>query len=193
MDINGEDVAISYDVDFFNVICKHQLELIETIEPSCIKKGKKYSGCKKCGYKVEEEMEMKNHNEIFLEEIDSTCIEEGKKIFKCGFCFEIIEKTLDKIPHNYDLKLISGRTGESTGICKYCGKKINFKAPTRCSFFWGTGDKYNTSYTDNCPKKCKLNSTLYLWIENINGDKDYQDIIIEFNDPNLVDFLSQLN
>ena len=187
VDIKGKDVAISYDVDFFNVICNHQIELIETIEPSCLKKGKKYFGCKKCGNKVEEDIEMKNHNEILLEEINSTCIEEGKKIFKCDFCFEIIEKTLDKIPHNYDVKLISGRTGESSGICKYCEKKTHFMAPTHCSFFWGTGNKYNKSYSGSCPKKCKLNSTLYLWISGINGDRDYRDIIIEFNDPNLVD------
>ena len=60
-------------------------------------------------------------------------------------------------------------------------------APTHCSFFWGTGNKYNKSYSGSCPRKCKLNSTLYLWISGINGDRDYQDIIIEFNDPNLVD------
>ena len=184
VDINGKDVAISYDVDFFNALCKHQTELIETIEPSCIKKGKNFFGCKKCGNKVEEEIEMKNHNEILLDEINPTCIEEGKKVYKCDFCSDIFEKILDKIPHDYDLKLISDSSGESSGICNYCEKKIHFYAPTFYKVFWGTGAKYNENYSSECPRKCKLNSMVYLWLYEVNGDKEYNKIIIEISDPN---------
>ena len=186
VDIEGKDLAISYDVEFFNVICKHEKVLLETIESSCVIEGKNYFCCKKCGEIVEEEIEKKKHNEIFLDEINPTCLEEGKKVFKCDFCCEIIEKKLDIIPHNYEYKLISKSTGETHAICKYCEKKIIFMAPTEYSVFWGKV-KYGSSYSSECPSNYKVNSTLYVWITYINGDKEYKDFIVELSDNELAE------
>ena len=102
VDVKGTDVAVSYDVNFFSVICKHQKELLETIEPSCIKKGKKYLYCKICDFKTEEEVEMKPHKEKILYENKPTCTQKGYKKFICEFCYEKIEKEVDIIPHNYE-------------------------------------------------------------------------------------------
>jgi len=189
VDINGKDIAISYDVDFFNAICKHNLELLESIEPSCIKAGKKFYFCKKCcDYKKEEEINMISHKEILLDEISPTCIEEGKQIFKCEFCSQIIEKKLDKIPHNYNCKLISENTGEANGICKYCEKQAKFIAPTYYNVFWGVNNSNGySSYNSSCPYKNKLNSTLNCWITNINGDYEYKKIVLEISNPKLVE------
>ena len=189
VDVNGKDVAISYDVDFFNVICEHKLELLENIEPSCIKPGKKFYYCKKCcDYKKEEEINMISHKEIFLDEINPTCIEEGKKVFKCEFCSQIIERKIDTIPHNYDCKLISEKTGECNGTCIYCEKQAKFRAPTYYNVFWGINNTQGySSYNSSCPYKNKLNSTLNCWITNINGDSEYNEIVLEVSNNNLVE------
>ena len=189
VDINGKDVAISYDVDFFNVICEHELELLESIEPSCVKTGKKFYYCKKCcDYKKEEESNMISHKEQLLIEINPTCIEEGKKVYKCEFCSQIVEKKIDKIPHNYDLKLISEKTGESHGICKYCEKQVKIKVPTDYTTYWGTNNtEKNYSYSTVCPQHNKLNSTLNCWIQDIDGDSEYKEMVLEISNPQLVE------
>ena len=189
VDINGKGVAISYDVDFFNVICNHQLELIESIEPSCVKPGKKFYLCKKCcDYKKEEEINIISHKEKFLDEIKPTCIEEGKKVFKCEFCNQIIEKKIDKIPHDYDCQLISEKTGECDGICLYCEKQEKFMAPTYYNVFWGINNSEGySSYKSSCPYRVKLNSTLNCWIDNINGDSQFNEMVLEVSNNNLVE------
>ena len=189
VDISGKCVAISYDVDFFNVICNHKLELIESIEPSCVKPGKKFYLCKKCyDYKKEEEINIISHKEKFIDEIKPTCIEEGKKVFKCEFCNQIIEKKIDKIPHDYDCQLISEKTGECNGICLYCEKQAKFMAPTYYNVFWGINNiEGYSSYNSSCPYRIKLNSTLNCWIANINGDSQFNEIVLEVSNNNLVE------
>ena len=185
VDVNGKNVAISYDVNFFNVKCNHKLDLLATIEPSCIKTGTNFYCCQKCGdYKKEEEIQMKPHKEKFLDKINPTCTEEGIEYYKCEFCFNIIEKKIDKIPHNYEYKLYPESNGQSSGVCTYCEKSIRFRAPTSYKVWWGI---YRNSYSNHFPRKMKINSTLYCWISDINGDYEYNEIVLELSNNNLVE------
>jgi hypothetical protein len=45
VDIKGTKVAISYDVNFFNVICHHEKDVLETIKSTCTEMGRKFLYC----------------------------------------------------------------------------------------------------------------------------------------------------
>ena len=79
VDVKGSNINVSYDVNFFNVICSHDFQEIETIEPSCIKGGIKYLYCKKCDSKKEQNLQIIPHNQILYDEISPTCCSRGKK------------------------------------------------------------------------------------------------------------------
>ena len=49
VDVNCTDFSVSYDVNFFNLKCVHNKELLGKINSSCIKKGKLIYFCDKCG------------------------------------------------------------------------------------------------------------------------------------------------
>jgi hypothetical protein len=124
VDVKGTGVAVSYDVNFFSVICKHEKELLEIIEPSCLKNGKKYLYCKLCDCKEEEEIKMKPHKEKILYESKPSCTQKGYKKLICEFCFETIEKEVDMIPHNYKYSKLKDGSNRYKGICRDCKKEI---------------------------------------------------------------------
>ena len=97
VDIKGTGLAISYDVKFFSVNCHHSGELIEYIEPTCIKKGSKTFYCELCGIK-NEEIDMIPHNFQFVNNIDPTCIKKGNQNLICDYCFKRSKIDIEMIP-----------------------------------------------------------------------------------------------
>ena len=193
VDIKGKNIAVSYDVNFFKAECDHEKEILETIEPSCIKEGKKFYYCKECDYKIEQEIPIIPHDEEIIEEIKPTCTSKGKKKYICKFCFKKIDKILDIIPHNYKYNLLSERTGKTKGICQDCKKEINFNAPTKFQLWWKSSDSTESSYSSAIPKNNKINSIIYCWIDSINGDDNYRQFVIEVSDSNLLEIPEEIN
>ena len=187
VDIKGKNVAISYDVNFFNAICKHEKEVLETIESTCSEKGRMFLYCSKCDEKEEKEINMIPHNDKLINQIPPTCTKKGKNIYKCETCMKLIEKELDIIPHNYELSLISDSTGESKGTCKDCNKTINFNAPTNFVLWWRNNNSQDSNYSSRVPDSNKINSIIFCWIDDVNGDDDYKEIVIEVSDNNLLE------
>ena len=90
------------------------------------------------------------------------------------------------IPHDY--KYITDKnSGRGEGICNFCNKKINFTAPTKIKFFWKNNvtseDEYYWSFI---PENNPVGSILDCHISEINGDKNYRDLIFEVSDNNLL-------
>ena len=187
VDIKGTDVAVSYDVNFFNAVCKHEKEILDIIEPTCTEKGRKFLYCRKCDIKEEHEINMIPHKNKIINEILPTCTQKGKGTYKCETCFTVIEKELDIIPHNYILTLLSESTGESQGKCNACNKIINFKAPTRYKLWWKNSNSEESNYSSAIPDYNKINSFILCWIDDVNGDDDYREMVIEVSDSNLVE------
>ena len=185
VDIKGSDVAVSYDVNFFSVKCYHEKELLESYESSCIKKGKNFYYCKICHLKSEEEIELLPHKEKLIHKIPATCTKKGKENYICEFCYKKYEKDLDIIPHNYLYTLLSEETGDTVGICSVCDKSIEFHAPTEYTLWWRNTNSSSSTYS-SCPSVNKINSALLLWIKGVNGDKNYQEFVVEVSDNNLV-------
>ena len=86
VDIKGTGVAISYDVKFFSARCIHETELIDNINPTCIKKGNQTFYCKICNIKINKEIDMIPHDY----EYNIINKNSGKCEGKCNFCEKII-------------------------------------------------------------------------------------------------------
>ena len=186
VDIKGKNIAISYDVNFFNVVCHHEKELIEIIEPSCIQKGKKFFYCKICDLKKEEDISCKEHKNKLINEILPTCTKIGKKYYECEFCYKKSEIDVEIIPHNYNYTLISKDNGESKGVCQDCNNEIKFFAPTKYKLWWKFSDSTDGYYSGGTNFTNKINNEVCCWIDDINGDEKYRDFIIEVSDNSLI-------
>ena len=188
VDIKGTGLAISYDVKFFSVNCHHSGELIEYIEPTCIKKGSKTFYCELCGIKKTEEIDMIPHNFQIVDNIDPTCIKKGNQNLICDFCFKRSKIEIDMIPHDYDYKVID-ENGKSEGNCNFCKKKINFVSPTEIKFFWRNDiTTEGNSYWGHIPESNPIDSNILCWIYDINGDKNYREVEFKISNPNLLQF-----
>ena len=187
VDIKGTNIAVSYDVNFFNVLCKHEKEVLDKIEPTCSEKGRMFLYCKKCYEREEKEIDMIPHKDKLINQIPPTCTKKGKNIYQCETCMNLTEKEVDIIPHNYLLSLISESTGESKGICCDCNETIYFNAPTKFVLWWKNSNSKESSYSSDIPKYNQINSKILCWITDVNGDKDYKEMVIEVSDKNLVE------
>ena len=97
----------------------HTYELVEGVEPSCIKEGTlKHYHCNECGKNFDMNygeiesivIEKENHQYLFVEEVPATCKEEGIiKHYHCDVCGknfdmnygEIDDLTIEKSDHEY--------------------------------------------------------------------------------------------
>ena len=191
VDIKGTGISISYDVKFFSVNCNHQGELIDYIEPTCVKKGSKTFYCELCGVKKTEEIDMIPHNFQIVKNLDPTCIKKGYQNFICDFCFKRTKKDVEMIPHDYVYKVIDNN-GKSEGNCNFCQKKINFVSPTEIVFYWKnnqtTEGNYYWSYI---PKSNPIDSEIICWIHDINGDKEYREVDYKISNTNLLQYSNE--
>ncbi|MGN0367709.1 MAG: leucine-rich repeat protein [Wujia sp.] len=117
--------------------------------------------------------------------VPSTCTTQGTKTSYCTVCEETVVETLPLEPHNY----VYGEAdsdGKSTGVCSVCGDSITIVPPTTMDLYWrnsASDDSYYWSYIKHANP---VGSQLLCWIHDIDGDSDYQDVIFESSDPNII-------
>ena len=117
--------------------------------------------------------------------VPSTCTTQGTKTSYCTVCEETVVETLPLEPHNY----VYGEAhsdGKSTGVCSVCGDSITIVPPTTMDLYWrnsASDDRYYWSYIKHANP---VGSQLLCWIHDIDGDSDYQDVIFESSDPNVI-------
>ena len=100
-------------------MCKHDLTLIEEIEPSCTEHGKKISHCSICDKDITVTISKLGHNFQVASSKEPTVLSEGFEILRCSRCH--YEKT-----HNIDKLECQHNWIEATCIekatCSICGK-----------------------------------------------------------------------
>ena len=183
VDVNCTDFSVSYDVNFFNLKCTHNKELLGKINSSCIKKGKFIYFCDKCGI-IEEPIPLEPHKEQILSFTKATCKTKGRKKYECSFCSQTFDEEIEIQPHDYILQKIN-KSSKTEGTCKDCGKKIQFTPPTSFNLWYKKGNEEG-SYSSLPPDDNPVGSIIIVWVEGVNGDKDYNEIIFEVSDPTLL-------
>jgi hypothetical protein len=133
-----------------------------------------------------------NHEKKLIKTVKSTCSKVGKNIFECKICNVKKEEEIKTIPHDYTFNL-NKQTYKSTGTCKVCKKKINFKAPSSMELYWrndqtAKDEYYSGAVPDNNP----VGSIICCWNSDINGDSDYRDLVFEISDTNILEYPSEI-
>ena len=79
---------------------------------------------------------------------------------------------------------------KTEGTCKDCGKKIQFIPPTKFNIWYKKEKEINYNYAP--PKDNPVGSIIDVWVEGVNGDKDYSEIIFEVSDTKLLKLPSKI-
>ena len=182
VDVNCTDFSVSYDVNFFNLKCVHDKELLGTIKSSCIKKGKLIYFCDKCGV-LEDYLDLEPHKEEIISFTKANCKTKGRKKYKCCYCNQTFDKEIGIQPHDYTFREIEN-SSKTEGICKDCGKKIQFTPPTKVNLWFKKEN--DSSYSSAPPRYKPIGSDIIIWVDVIYGDKDYNEIIFEVSDKSLL-------
>ena len=103
--------------------------------------------------------------------------------YKCSFCYQVFDEEIGIQPHDYTLKRIPN-ISKTEGTCKDCGKKIQFTPPTKFSLWFKR--KEDKNYSDAILFCTPIGSEIIVWVEGVNGDSDYSEIIFEVSDPSLL-------
>ena len=186
VDVDCTDFAVSYDVNFFNIECTHNKELLGKINSSCIKKGKTLYFCDKCGI-IEKPMDLESHQEEVITFTKASCKSKGLKKYKCNYCLQNFEEEIGIQQHDFILKQINSKI---EGTCKDCGKKIQFTPPTEFSLWFKKEDE--KGFSSEPPFDLPIGSVFIVWVKGVNGDEDYNEIIFEVSDPKLLKLPSKI-
>ena len=182
VDVNCTKFSVSYDVSFFHIECTHKKEVLGSVKSSCMVKGKKILFCDKCGL-FNEPLELEPHDEDVKSYDKANCLKKGRKVFECLTCCQQFDNEIGIQPHDYTFRNIS--TYKVEGTCKDCNKKININPPTTFNLWWSTLDKPD-NYSSAVPDYNPIDSTILVWVEGVNGDKGYKEIIFEVDNPSLL-------
>ena len=121
-----------------------------------------------------------DHEKKLINTINATCTKTGKNIYQCDTCKVKIESQIQLKPHNYKFDVLNKKTGKSKGTCKDYKKVINFKAPTIFEIYWKNDQTTEGgSYWSCVPESNPIGSTIVGWVNNIDGDKDYRELVAE--------------
>ena len=133
-----------------------------------------------------------NHEKKLIQTVKSTCTKKGKKTYECKICNVKKEEEIKTIPHDYTFNL-NKQTYKSTGTCKVCKKKINFKAPSSMELFWRNNqtakDEY---YSGSVPADNPVGSIICCLNNEINGDSDYRQLVVEISDTSILEYPSEI-
>ena len=188
VDVDCTDFAVSYDVNFFNIECTHEKELLGKINSSCIKKGKTLYFCDKCGI-IENHLDLESHEEKITSFKKANCKTKGRKKYKCCYCLQNFDEEIDIQPHDYIFEKIKN-SSKTEGTCKDCGKKIQFIPPTSFNLWYKKDEESNYAYSP--PKDNPIGSIIDVWVEGVNGDKDYSEIIFKVSEATLLKLPSRI-
>ena len=182
VDVNCTKLSVSYDVSFFHIECTHHKEVLGTVKSSCMVKGKKILFCDKCGL-FNEPLELEPHDEEVKSYTKANCLKKGRKVFECLTCCQKFDNEIGIQPHDYTFKSISAY--KSQGTCKDCNKTITINPPSTFNLWWTTLNKPD-SYSSAIPAYNPIDSTIIVWVEGVNGDEEYNEIIFEVDNPSLL-------
>lgn len=126
-----------------------------------------------------------NHAKELVSETPSTCTSTGLKVYSCDFCGESVEQEVPKMPHNYVYSEADSE-GYCTGICSACGDTINIIPPTTYTVWWRNSTSDSYYYWNSFPSSNPIGSTIYCWLDGVDGDSGYQDMVIESSDESVI-------
>ena len=114
--------------------------------------------------------------------IESTCTKKGTKNFECKICNIKDQESIDLIPHEYNYSFPDSKKKECKGNCKFCNKTIKFTPPNQVTFYWRNNETANDSYySGSVPNDNPIGSTIVCWASDMNGDKNYRDIVFHLS------------
>lgn len=125
------------------------------------------------------------HTKELLSSTPPTCTSEGLNIYHCDICGESIEQKIPKTAHNYIFGDADSE-GYRTGTCSVCQDTINIIPPTTYTLWWRNSTSDSTSYSSLFPRANPIDSIIYCWIDEIDGDEAYQDMVIESSDESVI-------
>lgn len=126
-----------------------------------------------------------NHPKELKSEISPTCTTTGLKVYSCDICGESIEQVVPKTEHDY----IYGEADEEgyrTGICSGCGDTIQIIPPTTFTLWWRNSTSDSMYYYSYFPSSNPLDSIIYCWIDDVDGDSAYRDMVITSTDESVI-------
>ena len=133
-----------------------------------------------------------NHEKKLIKTVKPTCTKVGKNTYECKICNIKKEEDIKIIPHDYTFNL-NKQTYKSTGTCKVCKKKINFKVPSSMEVFWRNNETAkNDFYYDSVPNNNPVGSIIVCWTKGINGDSDYRQLCVEISDTSILEYPSEI-
>lgn len=126
-----------------------------------------------------------NHAKELVSETQPTCTTTGLKVYSCEFCGESIEQEVPKIPHDY-VYGDADSAGYRKGVCSVCGDTIQIKPPTTFTLWWRNSTSSSEYYYSVFPDSNPIGSTIYCWINEVDGGSDYRDMVIESTDESVI-------
>lgn len=126
-----------------------------------------------------------NHEKTLISEKQPTCITEGLKTYRCNVCGEQVEQTIPKIAHDY----VYGKaddSGKMTGVCTVCKDSVTCTPPTSFKVWWRNSQSSSSYYSSAIPSSNSIGSIIYCWLDGVNGDSGYQDMVIESTDETVI-------
>ena len=180
-----------YELNFFSSNDKI-LRVNKYGKVNSIKSGNATITCKKKDNSVYAKFNINvkcTHQKELINTIESTCTKKGTKNFECKICNIKNQESIDLIPHEYNYSFPDSKKKECKGTCKFCNKTIKFTPPNQVTFYWRNNETAKDSYySGSVPNDNPIGSTIVCWASDMNGDKNYRDIVFETNDKNLLEF-----
>ncbi len=123
------------------------------------------------------------HVKELVSETQPTCTATGIKVYSCEICGESIEQVVPKVAHVY-VYGEADSAGNRTGVCSVCGDTIEIIPPTTYTLWWGTAAYGN--FSSVFPSSRAVGSSVYCWIDGVDGDSKYRDMVIESTDESVI-------
>ena len=133
-----------------------------------------------------------NHEKTLISEKQPTCTTEGLKVYRCNVCGEQVEQAVPKTAHDY----VYGKaddSGKMTGVCTVCHDSVTCTPPTYFEVWWRNSQSSSSYYSSAIPSSNGVGSIIYCWIDEVNGDSGYQDMVIESTDETVVSVPDKVN
>ncbi len=126
-----------------------------------------------------------NHPKELVSETIPTCTKTGMKVYSCEICGDALQQEIAMKPHNYTYGEADEK-GYRTGTCVDCSDSIRIIPPTNMTLWWHSDVADDAYYYQTFPTNNPIGSTIYCWIDDVDGDEAYQDIIMQTTDQSVI-------
>ena len=118
-----------------------------------------------------------DHEKKLIKTVDSTCTKTGTNTYECDICKTKVDSEIKMKPHDFKFTYSNGK---STGTCTHCKKVIKCNPPSEFEIYWRNEDTAKDSNYWSCvPSYNPIGSTIVGWVNKIDGDKDYRELVAE--------------